>query len=77
MVRAHWGVENNLHWVLDVAFREDESRARVGHVTQNLAMVRKIALNLLKEERSAKVGIRAKRLRAGWNESYLRKVLGN
>lgn len=77
IVRSHWGVENRLHWVLDVAFREDESRARVGHVTQNLAMVRKIALNLLKQERSVKTGIRAKRLRAGWDESYLRKVLGN
>lgn len=73
--RAHWGIENSLHWVLDVAFREDDSRVRQGNADQNLAILRQIALNLLKQERTAKGGIKAKRLQAGWNEDYLIKVL--
>jgi predicted transposase YbfD/YdcC len=73
--RAHWGIENSLHWVLDVAFREDDSRVRQGNADQNLAILRHIALNLLKQENSAKGGIKAKRLQAGWNEDYLVKVL--
>jgi predicted transposase YbfD/YdcC len=74
-VRAHWGIENGLHWVLDVAFREDESRARVGASAANFAALRRLALNLLKAERTAKVGIKAKRLKAGWDERYLLQVL--
>jgi predicted transposase YbfD/YdcC len=74
-VRAHWGVENRLHWVLDVAFREDDARARKGHAAENLATVRKIALNLLKQETSSKRGIKTKRLRAGWDHRYLQKIL--
>lgn len=74
-VRAHWGVENGLHWVLDIAFREDESRARVGASAANLVVLRHIALNLLKQERTAKVGIKNKRLKAGWDERYLLKVI--
>jgi len=74
-VRAHWGIENGLHWVLDVAFREDDQRARVGASPQNFAVLRHIALNLLKHETSLKVGIKAKRLRAAWSEAYLLKVL--
>lgn len=75
-IRGHWGVENGLHWVLDLAFREDESRVRMGHAAENLATVRQIALNLLKSETSAKVGVATKRLMAGWDEQYLSKVLG-
>lgn len=74
--RTHWQVENSLHWVLDIAFREDESRIRKGYGAQNFAVLRHIALNALKQETSAKVGIKNKRLTAGWDERYLSKVLG-
>lgn len=74
-VRWHWGIENGLHWVLDLAFREDESRVRTGHAAENLAVLRHIALNLLRYEPTAKVGIKAKRLMCGWDETYLAKVL--
>lgn len=74
-VRAHWGIENGLHWVLDVAFREDECRVRVGAAAQNFAVLRHLALNLLKAERSVKIGVKAKRLKAGWDEASLLQVL--
>lgn len=74
-VRGHWGIENDLHWSLDVAFREDDSRLRKGNGASNLALVRRLALSLLKRERTAKCGVKAKRLRAGWDQDYLLKVL--
>jgi len=74
-VRSHWQVENSLHWVLDLAFLEDTCRIRKDHAPENLAVVRYIALNLLTQETTAKLGIRNKRLRAGWDEDYLLKVL--
>lgn len=74
-VRAHWGIENGLHWVLDVAFREDESRVRTGHAAENFALLRKLALMPLRRETTAKVGVKAKRLMCGWDHEYLRKVL--
>ena len=74
-VRLHWGVENSHHWVLDVAFREDESRIRKGHAAENFSVVRNIAANMMRNETSKKIGIKAKRLRAGWDNKYLLKVL--
>jgi predicted transposase YbfD/YdcC len=75
-VRGHWGVENKLHWVLDVCFREDQSRARAGFAAENLATLRRLALNLLKQEKTKKRGIKAKQLNASWNHAYLLRLLG-
>lgn len=74
-VRAHWGIENGLHWTLDVAFREDQSRARTQNAQANLVTLRHLALNQLKLESSLKAGVKVKRSRAGWNDDYLLKVL--
>lgn len=74
-VRSHWGIENSLHWVLDVAFREDESRVRLGHADENLVVLRHMSLNLLRQEQSSRVGIHARRLKAGWDNHYLQRVL--
>ena len=75
-VRAHWGIENCSHWVLDIGFREDESRVRKGHGAENFARLRHIAANLLKQERSIRIGTHGKRLHAGWDTAYLEHVLG-
>lgn len=74
-VRAHWSVENNLHWVLDVVFREDESRIRIGHATENFALLRRIALGLIKKDISSKDSIKGKRFSAALSEAYLEKIL--
>jgi predicted transposase YbfD/YdcC len=74
-VRSHWGIENSLHWSLDIAFAEDQNRLRKDHAPENLAVIRHMALNLLKQEKSAKGGIKAKRLQCAWSEDYLLKVL--
>jgi predicted transposase YbfD/YdcC len=74
-IRMHWGIENNLHWTLDMTFREDEQRKRDKHSAQNFAIVRKIVLNLLKQEDSIKLSLRTKRLKAGWDNNFLLKIL--
>ncbi len=76
-VRGHWGIENSLHWCLDVAMREDASRIRRDHAPENVAVLRHIALNLLKQEMSCKLGLKRKQLKAGWDHDYLLKVLRN
>jgi predicted transposase YbfD/YdcC len=75
-VQGHWTIENSLHWVLDIAFREDDSRIRKGNAPENFAMLRQIAVNLLTQERTNKHGVKAKRNRAGWDNDYLLTVLG-
>jgi predicted transposase YbfD/YdcC len=74
-VRAHWQIENLVHWVLDIAFREDECRIRMGHGSENFAVLRHIALNLLRQEATFTGSIKSKRHRAGWNDAYLARIL--
>ena len=74
-IRDHWQIVNGLYWVLDVAFREDESRIRKNHAPVNMALLRHIAVNLLKQEQTAKVGLSNKRKRAGCDNDYLEKVV--
>ena len=76
VVRQHWGIENKLHWVLDVGFGEDLSRKRAGHAAQNFSLLNRIALNLLKQDKSSQRGIKGKRLKAAWNHPYLLRLLG-
>ena len=75
-VRGHWGVENNLHWSLDVTFREDQSRARTRYAAQNLATLRRLALNLVKNDKTRKLPLRQKRMLAAMNHDYLKQLLG-
>jgi predicted transposase YbfD/YdcC len=74
-VRAHWGIENRLHWSLDVTFAEDRSRVRKDHSPLNLSMIRRLALSILQRDTSVKDNLRGKRLRAGWDEEVLLKIL--
>jgi predicted transposase YbfD/YdcC len=74
-VRSHWGIENELHWTLDIAFNEDQCRVRKDHGPENLAILRHLALNLLKQDKTGKRRIKGKRLLAGWKKEYLLKVL--
>jgi len=76
-VRSHWGIENILHWQLDVGFNEDYNTNRNRQAALNLAVVRKMALNILKADKSSKASLKAKRMNAGWNENYLIKILSN
>ena len=75
--RSHWGIENRLHWVLALSFREDESRVRTGNASENLAIIRHMALNLLRKDRTSKVSIKARRKLAGWDNDYLLSILSN
>jgi hypothetical protein len=76
-VRAHWGVEISLHWVLDVGFNEDNSRKRTGFAAQNCSLLNRITLNLLKNEKTTKTEVRGKRLKAGWDNNCLIKLFKN
>jgi predicted transposase YbfD/YdcC len=75
-VRSHWGIENSVHWVLDVDFREDDSRVRTNHAPANFTVLRHMALNLLRAEKTKKWSVRAKRKAGGWNDDYLATILG-
>ncbi len=75
-VRQHWGIENKLHRVLDVGFGEVLSRKRAGHAAQNFSVLNRIALNMLKQDKTSKRGIKGKRLNAAWDHPYLLKLLG-
>ncbi len=75
-IRDHWGIENRVHWILDVAMREDDNRTREGHSAENLALVRKIVLNTLRREKTAKVGLKAKMKKCGWDETYRLRACG-
>jgi predicted transposase YbfD/YdcC len=74
-IRSHWAIENGLHWVLDVSFGEDACRIRKDHAPQNMSLLRHMALNLLGQDKSTKIGIKAKRKKAGWDDAYLVKIL--
>ena len=74
-IRRHWSIENNLHWVLDVTFREDDSRLRDPTAAQNFALLRKMALNLVSQDRSTKDSLRAKRKKAAWDDGYMQQLL--
>jgi predicted transposase YbfD/YdcC len=76
-VRSHWGIENNLHWQLDVSFNEDESRKREGYAAQNFSMLNRIALNFIKYEQSKTRSMKGKRIDAEWDNDYLLKILTN
>lgn len=76
-VRSHWGVENSLHWTMDVTFGEDQSRARTQFAAQNLATLRRIVLNLLKKDKTPRLSLRRKRIIAGLDDNYLKKLLGS
>src|ERR1035437_9373708 len=76
-IRQHWGIENKLHWVLDVGFGEDLDRKRAGHAAQNFSVLNRIALNLLKQDNTSKRGVHGKRLKAGWDNDYLLHLLRN
>jgi predicted transposase YbfD/YdcC len=76
-IRGHWSIENGLHWILDIAFREDECRVRKDHAATNFAVLRHIAVNLLNRARNGKDSIKTMRLRAGWDESFLAQVIAH
>jgi predicted transposase YbfD/YdcC len=75
--RGHWNIEINLHWSLDVSFDDDLNRARVGHAQENLSILKRIALNMLKKENSAKIGIKAKRKKAAWDYNFLANIINH
>ena len=77
LVRSRWSIENSLHWVLDIAFQEDHNRVHKDHGPENLAVLRHVALNLVKQDKSIKLGVKNKRLKCAWDNDYLLRVLKN
>jgi len=75
VIRGHWGIENSLHWVLDVVFNEDKARNRKDHSAANMTIIRHMAVNLVKKDKSSKASIRGRRLKAGWDDNYLLKII--
>lgn len=75
LIRTHWGIENHLHWTLDVVFHEDQSQKRAGHAAENFALINRIALNLLKADKQSKISMKNKRHKAGWDNDYLIHLL--
>ena len=75
-IRQHWSIENKLHWALDVSFGEDLDRKRAGNAAQNFSLLNRIALNLLKQDKTTRLGLKGKRLKAGWDNDYLLQLLG-
>ena len=74
-IRTHWHIENKLHWILDVIFREDYSRLRTGNGAENMNIIRKIALNKMKSDKSDNDSIKGKRKKCGWDDNYAAKIL--
>ena len=74
--RGHWGIENQLHWSLDVTFGEDQSRMRVGNAAENFSIFRRMALNLFRQDKSVKAGVKTRRLLASTDDAYRQKLLG-
>ena len=77
IIRSHWGIENSLHWVLDVAFNEDRLRTKHRNAIDNVALLNRLALSLLRQDQTVKVGVKCKRKKAGWNDDYLLHLLLN
>jgi hypothetical protein len=76
-IRRHWAIVNALHWVLDVTFREDDSRVRDRTAARNLALLRKIALNLVARDRSGRTSLRGRRKKTAWNDAYMLQIIAN
>jgi len=74
-VRNHWHIEINLHWSLDVSFDDDKNRTRTGYAQENLSIIKRIALNMINKDKTSKIGIKAKRKKAGWSNSYLQQII--
>jgi len=76
-IRSHWGIENEVHWILDVGYREDAQKAKAGNIAENLATIRRISLNMIKQDNSVKAGVEIKRQKAGWDNNFLLRLVKN
>jgi predicted transposase YbfD/YdcC len=75
-IRSHWGIENKLHWQLDISYGEDDCKVRKDNGAENFSVIRRATLNLLKADKKTKAGIKNKRSKAGWNKAYMLEILG-